>query len=201
VSFAVWAPNAKAVRVVGDWNSWDGRVHPMRSLGSSGVWEIFLPGVAAGAHYKYELVTSDGRLILKTDPMAFALEPPPDTASVVVDDPAHEWGDDAWMQARALPTCFAARWRCTRSTWVRGATPTVTVGPASPDVPGAGRAAPCLCGRLGFHPRRDDAGGRAPFQRLVGVPGVGVLRADVPLRLPGRLPRPGGRPAPSAGSA
>jgi 1,4-alpha-glucan branching enzyme len=101
VSFAVWAPNAKAVRVVGDWNSWDGRVHPMRSLGSSGVWEIFLPGVAAGAHYKYELVTSDGRLILKTDPMAFALEPPPDTASVVVDDPAHEWGDDAWMQARS----------------------------------------------------------------------------------------------------
>ena len=72
VSFAVWAPNARAVRVVGDWNYWDGRVHPMRSLGSSGVWELFIPGVAVGARYKYELVTADGRLILKTDPMAFA---------------------------------------------------------------------------------------------------------------------------------
>ncbi len=57
-SFAVWAPNARAVRVVGDWNFWDGRVHPMRLLGSSGVWELFIPGVAAGAHYKYELVTA-----------------------------------------------------------------------------------------------------------------------------------------------
>ena len=72
VSFAVWAPNARAVRVVGDWNYWDGRVHPMRSLGSSGVWELFIPGVAVGARYKFELVTADGRLILKTDPMAFA---------------------------------------------------------------------------------------------------------------------------------
>ena len=59
-AFAVWAPNAQAVRVVGDWNFWDGRVHPMRSLGSSGVWELFVPGVAAGARYKYELITADG---------------------------------------------------------------------------------------------------------------------------------------------
>ena len=100
-SFAVWAPNARTVRVVGDWNHWDGRVHPMRMLGSSGVWETFIPGVAAGAHYKYELVTAEDRLILKTDPMAFALEAPPETASVVVADPAHEWMDDAWMQGRA----------------------------------------------------------------------------------------------------
>ena len=101
VSFAVWAPNAQAVRVVGDWNYWDGRVHPMRSLGSSGVWELFIPGVATGARYKYEIVTADGRLILKTDPMAFALEPPPATASVVVGPAAHGWGDEAWMDARA----------------------------------------------------------------------------------------------------
>ena len=101
VSFAVWAPNAQAVRVVGDWNYWDGRLHPMRSLGGSGVWELFIPGVAAGAHYKYELVTAEGRLILKTDPMAFALEPPPATASVVVGDPAHEWADQSWMDVRA----------------------------------------------------------------------------------------------------
>jgi 1,4-alpha-glucan branching enzyme len=101
VSFAVWAPNAKAVRVVGDWNDWDGRIHPMRSLGSSGVWELFIPGVAAGARYKYELVSSEDRLILKADPMAFATEVPPDTASVVAAPPAHEWGDAGWMEARA----------------------------------------------------------------------------------------------------
>jgi 1,4-alpha-glucan branching enzyme len=102
VAFAVWAPNAKAVRVVGDWNYWDGRVHPMRLLGSSGVWELFIPGVAPGARYKYELVTAAGRLILKTDPMAFALEPPPATASVVVPDPVHQWNDDSWLATRAV---------------------------------------------------------------------------------------------------
>jgi 1,4-alpha-glucan branching enzyme len=101
VSFAVWAPNAKAVRVVGDWNYWDGRVHPMRSLGSSGVWELFIPGVPIGARYKFELVTAAGDLILKTDPMAFWMETPPGTASVVVADPAHEWGDSDWIRERA----------------------------------------------------------------------------------------------------
>jgi 1,4-alpha-glucan branching enzyme len=101
VSFAVWAPNAKAVRVVGDWNFWDGRVHPMRSLGSSGVWELFVPGVAPGARYKYELVTPDERIILKTDPMAFQMEQPPATASVVTAPAEHSWGDDAWLDARA----------------------------------------------------------------------------------------------------
>ena len=101
VSFAVWAPNAQAVRVVGDWNYWDGRLHPMRSLGSAGVWELFIPGVTAGARYKYELIAADGRLILKTDPMAFAIGPPPATASVVVGRPAHDWGDEAWLEQRA----------------------------------------------------------------------------------------------------
>ncbi|MDA8048072.1 MAG: 1,4-alpha-glucan branching protein GlgB [Actinomycetota bacterium] len=101
VSFAVWAPNAKAVRVVGDWNFWDGRVHQMRSLGASGVWELFIPGVAAGARYKYELVTADERVILKTDPMAFSMERPPATASVVVGDAGHEWGDADWLARRA----------------------------------------------------------------------------------------------------
>jgi 1,4-alpha-glucan branching enzyme len=101
VAFAVWAPNARAVRVVGDWNYWDGRVHPMRSLGLSGVWELFIPGVAPGARYKFELIGADGRLLLKTDPMALSMEPPPATASVVVGPSAHEWADAAWLQARA----------------------------------------------------------------------------------------------------
>jgi 1,4-alpha-glucan branching enzyme len=98
-SFAVWAPNARAVRVVGDFNSWDGRLHPMRSLGSSGIWELFVPGVGAGDKYKFELVTRAGALTLKADPLAFATEAPPATASVV-HTPQHVWGDDDWMARR-----------------------------------------------------------------------------------------------------
>jgi 1,4-alpha-glucan branching enzyme len=97
--FAVWAPNARAVRVVGDFNRWDGRLHPMRSLGPSGVWELFVPGVGAGARYKYELVTANGDLVLKADPMAQATEAPPATASVVYTS-SYQWDDEAWMASR-----------------------------------------------------------------------------------------------------
>ncbi len=99
-AFAVWAPNARAARVVGDWNSWDGRVNPMRQLGSSGVWEAFVPGVATGARYKYELVGADGSLFLKADPLAVATEAPPATASVVFTS-EHRWRDAGWMASRA----------------------------------------------------------------------------------------------------
>src|SRR5215207_6899455 len=98
-AFGVWAPNARAVRVVGDFNSWDGRLHPMRALGSSGIWELFLPGVAAGARYKYELITPSGALTLKADPVAFAAELPPKTASVVYTS-HYSWGDGTWMASR-----------------------------------------------------------------------------------------------------
>jgi 1,4-alpha-glucan branching enzyme len=103
VSFAVWAPNARAARVVGDWNFWDGRVHQMRSLGGSGVWELFIPGIAAGARYKYELVTPDHHLSLKADPMAFATEVPPGTASIIALPSSHAWSeaDRAWRAERA----------------------------------------------------------------------------------------------------
>jgi len=101
VRFAVWAPNARAVRVVGDWNGWDGRVHPMRSLGASGVWELFVPGVEAGARYKYELIDTRGHLVLRADPLARRAECPPATASIVATS-AHRWGDQAWMAERAL---------------------------------------------------------------------------------------------------
>ncbi len=99
-AFAVWAPNARSVRVVGDFNGWDGRLHPMRVLGSSGVWELFVPGVAAGTRYKYEVLTSDGALALKADPLAFATETPPASASVVFAS-GYRWDDEAWMAARA----------------------------------------------------------------------------------------------------
>jgi 1,4-alpha-glucan branching enzyme len=99
-SFAVWAPAARSVRVVGDWNGWDGRLQPMRSLGSSGVWELFVPDVGAGARYKYEVLGGDGALTLRADPFAFATEPPPATASIVW-EPQYQWRDDEWLASRA----------------------------------------------------------------------------------------------------
>jgi len=89
-AFAVWAPAARSVSVVGDFNSWDGRLHPMRALGTSGIWELFLPGVGAGAHYKYEILSGDGELLLKADPYAQQTEVPPKTASVIC-APTHVW--------------------------------------------------------------------------------------------------------------
>ena len=99
VSFAVWAPSARSVRVVGDFNGWDGRLHPMRSLGSSGVWELFVPGIEPGTRYKYEILTQEGHLRVKADPLAFATEEPPGTASVVTES-RHQWGDDQWLERR-----------------------------------------------------------------------------------------------------
>ncbi len=99
-SFAVWAPGARSVRVVGDFNGWDGRLHPMRVLGASGVWEVFLPGVGPGAHYKFEVLSEHGQLSLRADPFAFATEVPPATASIVTQS-QYEWQDDAWLAARA----------------------------------------------------------------------------------------------------
>ncbi|HEY8339182.1 MAG TPA: alpha-amylase family glycosyl hydrolase, partial [Egibacteraceae bacterium] len=102
-AFAVWAPNAKAVRVVGDFNSWDGRLHPMRRLGSSGIWELFLPEVGEGAYYKYELVDANDRLVTRADPYAFATEVPPGTASRIFRS-RYTWNDDEWLaQRRSTP--------------------------------------------------------------------------------------------------
>ncbi|MDM7832374.1 1,4-alpha-glucan branching protein GlgB [Cellulomonas edaphi] len=99
-SFAVWAPNARAVRVIGDFNYWQGATHAMRSLGDSGVWELFVPGIGAGTRYKFEILAPDGSWRQKADPMARGTEVPPATGSVVVES-AYTWSDDAWMQARA----------------------------------------------------------------------------------------------------
>ncbi len=101
VAFAVWAPAARAVSVVGDFNSWDGRLHAMRTLGSSGVWELFIPDVAVGSRYKFEIIGADGELRLKADPYAFETEVPPLTASVV-SAPSHRWSRDdaAWLDRR-----------------------------------------------------------------------------------------------------
>ena len=100
-AFAVWAPNAQRVSVVGAFNGWDGRVHVMRRRIECGVWELFLPGIGAGELYKYEVRTRDGNRVLKSDPYAFRSERPPETASVVAAAPGFAWTDADWMAARA----------------------------------------------------------------------------------------------------
>ncbi|SFS20925.1 1,4-alpha-glucan branching protein GlgB [Yoonia litorea] len=101
VHFAVWAPNAQRVSVVGGFNNWDGRRHPMRRLAGPGIWEIFLPGIEEGEAYKFEILGADGRLQpLKADPVGFGSEHAPKNASVVRDIRGYGWRDDAWMAER-----------------------------------------------------------------------------------------------------
>jgi 1,4-alpha-glucan branching enzyme len=101
IAFAVWAPNARRVSVVGDFNGWDGRRMPMRNRLAGGFWEIFVPGLNVGELYKYELLGPDGALLpLKADPHAERAEPPPGTASVVAAPSSHSWQDEAWSAAR-----------------------------------------------------------------------------------------------------
>ncbi len=102
VQFGVWAPNARRVSVIGDFNSWDGRVHPMRVRGSSGIWEIFIPGLAEGQIYKFEIRSNAGNyLAQKADPYAFSAEVRPKSGSVVVNMDGYAWRDGEWMAQRA----------------------------------------------------------------------------------------------------
>jgi 1,4-alpha-glucan branching enzyme len=100
VSFAVWAPNAQGVKVTGDFDYWQARAYPLRQLGATGVWEVFVPGVQVGARYRFHVLGADGVWREKADPMAFATEVPPLNASVVTES-SHEWNDDAWLAERA----------------------------------------------------------------------------------------------------
>ncbi|MDE1671017.1 1,4-alpha-glucan branching protein GlgB [Nocardia gipuzkoensis] len=99
-SFAVWAPNARGVTVIGDFDGWSGHTAPMRALGSSGIWEVFVPDVGPGAKYKYRVHGADGRTVDHADPLAFATEHPPATASVITES-HHVWDDRAWLERRA----------------------------------------------------------------------------------------------------
>jgi 1,4-alpha-glucan branching enzyme len=105
VHFAVWAPAAKRVSVVGDFNRWDGRVHPMRAR-TGGYWEIFIPDLGVGDHYKFEVVGAGSTPVLKADPFGRYFETPPRTASIVWTGDGYHWGDGAWLAAR--PAC--ERW-------------------------------------------------------------------------------------------
>lgn len=126
VRFAVWAPNARRVAVVGDFNGWDGRRHPMRLRANAGVWELFLPGIGAGVRYKFEITAADGqRLPYKADPMARQCELPPATASVVAQAEQFVWTDAQWLARRTTdaiisePVCIyelhVGSWRRTAS--------------------------------------------------------------------------------------
>ena len=101
VHFAVWAPNAQRVSVIGDFNNWDARRHPMRPAGQTGVWELFLPNIGEGAHYKYQITSADGRVAQKADPVAFGSQHPPEKASIVRDIAGYGWNDQIWMKSRA----------------------------------------------------------------------------------------------------
>lgn len=100
VKFAVWAPSARQVSLVGDFNHWDGRVNPMRCLGASGIWELFIPGLKAGCHYKFEIRTASGELKIKADPFALSSEVRPKTASKVAQIDDFAWDDHVWMDHR-----------------------------------------------------------------------------------------------------
>ena len=102
VLFATWAPNAERVSVVGDFNHWDGRCHPMRVRGGSGIWELFIPGIAAGSNYKFEIRTRDGgNILVKTDPYGRQFELRPATASIITGPTEFQWQDADWLTARA----------------------------------------------------------------------------------------------------
>ncbi|MBW7896309.1 MAG: 1,4-alpha-glucan branching protein GlgB [Opitutaceae bacterium] len=100
VGFAVWAPNASRVSLVGNFNGWDARYHPMRTLGASGVWELFVPGLAEGELYKFSIRDQHGQVHLKTDPYGTYFEAPPNNASIVCNPRRHRWQDEAWMERR-----------------------------------------------------------------------------------------------------
>ncbi|AZO82057.1 MULTISPECIES: 1,4-alpha-glucan branching protein GlgB [unclassified Bosea (in: a-proteobacteria)] len=121
--FAVWAPNARRVSVIGGFNSWDGRRHVMRRRGGSGIWELFIPRLGSGELYKYEIVDCHGQVLpMKADPVARTAEPLPGTASVVPRPPSHVWQDDEWMSSRAArqtETAAISIYELHPSSWTR----------------------------------------------------------------------------------
>ncbi len=125
VRFAVWAPNASRVSVIGGFNSWDGRRHPMRRRGDSGIWELFIPRLGSGELYKYELLDRHGHLLpQKADPVGRTAQPQPGTASVVPRPQSHIWRDEAWMASRAerqKATAPISIYELHPGSWVRGA--------------------------------------------------------------------------------
>ena len=182
VHFAVWAPNADRVSVIGDFNAWDGRVHAMRLLSPGGIWEIFIPNLADGEKYKFEIRARSGAILKKTDPYGVAFEVPPQSAAIVHDISRYTWHDAAWMDAAS-----GAR-RVARAADVDLRSPSRIVGARArggqpvPDLPRDGAPARAVREGHGLHPHRAAAGDGASLFGIVGLSGAGVLRADQPVR-------------------
>ena len=199
-SFAVWAPTARAVSVVGDFNGWDGRAAPdararrLRRSGSSSS-----PTCRTGRTLQVRDPHADGELREKADPFAFHTETPPANASMVFRS-RHEWHDAEWLERRRAAEPLARRCRSTRCTSARGGTNPLE-GNRSLELPRARRRARRLRERPRLHARRAAARDGAPVQRLVGLPGDGLLRADLALRLARRLPLLRRPAAPATASA
>ncbi|WP_439532137.1 1,4-alpha-glucan branching enzyme, partial [Polymorphobacter sp.] len=124
VAFSVWAPNARRVAVVGDFNGWDGRRHPMRLRHGAGVWELFIPRIGAGTLYKFEIAGADGSIVQKADPLARQTELPPATASIVAPPPDYRWSDSDWLAergARHAPDAPIAIYEVHPGSWLRPA--------------------------------------------------------------------------------
>ena len=174
-SFAVWAPNARSVRVIGDFNHWQGVGHAMRSLGASGVWELFVPGVGDGAHYKFEILGKDGHWKQQADPMARRTEVPPHTASIVTAS-EYSWNDEAWLTARATRSAHDSAmsiYEVHLASWRQG----LSYRELADQLVDYVRD-------MGFTHMELHARDGAPVRRLLGLPSDVVLRADRPLRNP-----------------
>ncbi len=195
--FAVWAPNAVQVSVIGDFNGWNGQAHPLSNkYHEVGIWEGFIPGLRRGERYKYLITPRHGQPMEKGDPYAFHWEVPPRSASVVW-DLEYEWGDREWMEnqprANALDRPVLG---------LRGAPGLLATGAGggcpSPHLPRAGAPAGRLCPRDGLHPCRVHAGDGASLLWFLGLPGAGLFRPLQPVRhppglhVPDRLPSPAG---------
>ena len=179
-SFAVWAPNAQRVSVVGDFNDWDGRCHPMRSLGPSGVWEIFIPGVGEGAHYKYEIRDIHGHIKLKTDPVRVLLRSAAQERRHCLGQSTSSTGPttSGWSSGRkqirsarpmSIYEVHFGSWR--KKSLAESLSYRELAEPLAEYVK-----------RDGLHACGIHAGGRARFLSLLGLSGHRVLCADQPLR-------------------
>ncbi len=177
--FAVWAPNASRVSVVGDFNGWDGRQHVMRLHPANGIWEIFVPGIGNGALYKYELQDRHGELLpLKTDPYASYHEAPPGNSSIVFDSD-YEWQDTAWMGARTTKPDLdrpVSIYEVHLGSWRR------KDDGALPDLPGSWQRTRRVRQRHGVYAHRADAGDGVSLRRFVGLPADWHVRAHAALR-------------------
>ncbi len=188
-AFAVWAPSARAVSVVGDFNSWDGRLHAMRTLGSTGIWELFLPGVGPGTNYKYEILTQDHQILLKADPYAFETEVPPKTASVVF-EPRHEWSpsDAEWLRTRANEPSALERPVSIYEVHLGSWRLNTFEGNRSLNYLELADELSAYVKDMGFTHVELHARDGAPVQGLVGLPGHRLLRPHAVLRRARRLP-------------